>query len=389
MNPQTAELRQQFENTFGAGGRIHVVRSPGRVNLIGEHTDYNDGFVFPMAIEPEFRIVFRQRVDGRVRLSSTHKPREVVDFSVNERIERGQPQWANYPKGVAAEMLAAGIPLVGMDALVTNTLPVGGGLSSSAAFEVGTALAFLTLAGTEMDAGRIALLCKKAENEYAGVPSGIMDQTIVAAGRVGHAMLLDCRDLSKQFIPLDSAELRVVIANSMVKHELSGGEYAERRHQCEEAVAFFRKADPDVKALRDVTMTQVEAAKGQLSDVVFRRARHVVGENARTSRAAVLLSQRKYEEAGQLMVQSHDSLRDDYEVSVPELDYLVEQAMTVKGVYGARMTGGGFGGCIVALAQPRAVDALSQHLNNVYPKKFNKQPGVFVTTATQGASLIE
>ena len=245
--------------------------------------------------------------------------------------------------------------------MISNTLPVGGGLSSSAAIEVATALALLAVTGlTDMDRGRIALLCQKAEHEYAGVPVGIMDQTAVAESKAGHAMLLDCRDQSKRFIPLDPNDLRVVIANSMVKHELNAGEYAKRRKQCEEGVAFFRKLNPDVKALRDVTQALLQSAvpdrnakpagSARPTEVVFRRCRHVVTENARAVEAAGELAKEKYERFGELMVQSHNSLRDDYEVSCPELDFLVEESLKVKGVYGARMTGGGFGGCIVALS---------------------------------------
>jgi galactokinase len=369
--------------------RVHVVRAPGRVNLIGEHTDYNDGLVFPMAIEPEVRLACRARDDAKVRLASTVFPDQLVEFSLETKIDRGEPAWANYSRGVAAELVGAGIPLIGMDALIGNTLPVGGGLSSSAAIEVGTLLALLTISGGEMDRGRMALLCQKAEHEYAGVPVGIMDQTAVASGKAGHAMLLDCRNLSKQFIPIDSRDLRVVIANTMVRHELSGGEYAQRRKQCEEGVSFFRRSDPKVRALRDVSMAQVEAAHGKLADVVFRRCRHVVTENARTTQAADLLAHQRYDEAGELMVQSHASLRDDYEVSCPELDFLAEEAGKVKGVYGARMTGGGFGGCIVALAQPRAVEALTEHLGKTYKARFNISPSVFATTATAGASVLE
>jgi galactokinase len=381
--------KRQFTDIFGTGGKVHVIRAPGRVNLIGEHTDYNDGFVFPMAIEPHVSLVCRARADGRVRLASTAYSGEIVEFSIEQKITRGEPAWANYPKGAAAELIAAGIPLAGMDALISNTLPVGSGLSSSAALEVGTARALLAIAGTDIDIQRLALLCQKAEHEYALVPSGIMDQTIVAAGKAGHAMLLDCRDLSKQFVPIDPAELLVVVANSMVEHKHAGGEYAQRRKQCEEGVAFFRKSNPQIKALRDVTMAQVQAAKGKLSEVVFRRCRHIVSENARTTEAAKQLADRGYEKVGELMVQSHNSLRDDYQVSVPELDFLVAEAMRVKGVYGARMTGGGFGGCIIALVQPRSAEALATHLTATYSAKFAKRPEIFATTATDGAKVIE
>jgi galactokinase len=334
-------------------------------------------------------ITCRARDDGRVRLASTAFPGQIAEFSVNGTITRGEPKWANYFRGVAAELIGAGIPLTGMDALISNTLPVGGGLSSSAAIEVGTALAFLTLAGETMDPARIALLCQKAEHEFALVPCGIMDQMIVSSARANHATLYDCRSGAKTYVPLDENEVRVVIVNSMVKHELSGGEYAERRHQCEEAVRFFQKDHPEVRALRDVTLKQLEAAKGKLADVVYRRARHVITENHRTVEAAQALTEKNYERAGELMVQSHASLRDDYEVSVPELDFLSDEAMKVKGVYGARMTGGGFGGCIVTLCQPRSVEPLMQQLTQVYQQKFGKAPAFYPTKATQGASVVE
>ena len=396
MDGAFTELKERFIETFGpapAGAeshKLHLIRAPGRVNLIGEHTDYNDGFVFPMAIEPEVRITCRAREDGRVRLASTVFTGQVVEFAIQGEIKKGEPSWANYSKGVAAELADAGVPLAGIDMLIANTLPVGGGLSSSAAIEVGTALALLAVTGlTDMDRGRIALLCQKAEHEYAGVPVGIMDQTAVASSKAGHAMLLDCRDLSKRFIPIDSRDLRVVIANTMVKHELTAGEYAKRRAECEQGVAYFKKKDGDVKALRDVTMGQLLAAQGDLPDLVFRRCRHVIGENTRATEAATLLAKQEYDDVGRLMGQSHQSLRDDYEVSCVELDFLVEQAMKVRGVYGARMTGGGFGGCIVALVQPRAVEPLAEHLTTAYQEKFKIVPTVFATTATAGASVIE
>ena len=291
---------------------------------------------------------------------------------------------------MVAELRAAGVPLSGADLLIANTLPVGGGLSSSAAIEVGTALALLLITGAEdMDRGRLALLCQKAEHEFAGVPVGIMDQTAVAASKAGHAMLLDCRDYSKRFIAIDARDLRVVVANTMVKHELSGGEYAKRRAECELGVAAIRKIKPEVKALRDATMALLDQVKGDISDVVYRRCRHIIGENIRTTEAAGKLARQAYEEVGELMRQSHNSLRDDYEVSSAELDFMVEEAGKVKGVYGARMTGGGFGGCIVALVQPRAVDSLVVRLKQVYEPKFGIEPSVFATTATAGAGTLE
>jgi galactokinase len=368
-----------------------MIRAPGRVNLIGEHTDYNEGLVCPMAIEPQVLLACRAREDGIVRLASTAFEGEVVEFSIEKKIERGQPTWANYFRGVAAELEGAGIPLTGMDVVIDNTLPVGGGLSSSAAIEVGTGLAFLTLAGLEMDRDRLALICQKAEHEYANVPVGIMDMMIVATAKAGHATQYDCRSAARQFVKIDPNDLRVVIANTMVKHELAGGEYAKRRRECEEGTAYFAKQHPgaSIKALRDVTMKMISEATGKLDDVILRRCRHVVSENLRTTEAVTALSRSKYERAGELMVQSHKSLRDDYEVSCAELDFLSEEAMKVKGVYGARMTGGGFGGCIVALLQPRAVEGLTGHLEQVYRAKFGIKPVVFATTAMAGASVLE
>ncbi len=384
-----SQYKERFAQLFGPGEKLRVVRAPGRVNLIGEHTDYNDGFVFPMAIESEVKVVCRLRNDETVKVASTVFPNEFVEFSLQKKIERTRPNWGNYVRGVAAGLIAAGIPLSGMDALICNSLPVGGGLSSSAAVEVSIARALLLLTGLTIDVNRLALICQKAEHEYPKVPCGIMDQMIVAAAKTGHAMMLDCRDLTKQFVPLDSKDLRVVIVNSMVKHELSDGEYAMRRRQCEEGVAILQRDHPTIKALRDVTGEQIESARNRMSEIVYRRCRHVVGENLRTIEMAQKLLMQHYDEAGELMVKSHNSLRDDYEVSCAELDFLVEQAMKIKGVYGARMTGAGFGGSIVVLAQPRCVNELRDYLHKGYTARFDRQPGVLMTTATAGASVLE
>ena len=236
----------------------------------------------------------------------------------------------------------------------------------------------------KMDAMRIALISQQAEHAFAGMPSGIMDQTIVAAGRAGHAMLLDCRDYSQKFIAIDPAELRVVITNSMVKHELTGGEYKQRREQCEAGAAFFQKSNSGVKALRDVTLEQIESAKSALGDLTYRRCKHVVTENARCTQFADLLTQQQYEQAGQLMLQSHVSMRDDFEITTAELDFLVEQAMSMKGVYGSRMTGGGFGGCTVTLVQPRHAEAFMAEIKRVYSGRYKLDADVFSTTATDG-----
>ena len=382
-----ATLKADFAKHFGSvdAGALRMIRAPGRVNLIGEHTDYNDGFVFPMAIEPQVIFVCRARADSKIVVRSSLFPGQAAEFSLDGKQGRGEPKWSNYVRGPVALLLERGIPLVGMDCLIVNTLPMGGGLSSSAAMEVGTTRAMLTLAGQTLDATAIAQLTQKAEHIYADVPCGIMDQTVVTSGRRGYAMLLDCRDNSKQFVPLDANDVTVVVVNSMVKHELSGGEYAQRRQQCETGVAHFQKADASIKALRDVTMPQVLSAQASLGDVVFRRCRHVVGENQRCLDFADDLKAARYEHAGTLMVQSHDSLRDDYEVSTPELDFLVATSVGMKGVYGSRMTGGGFGGCTVSLVVPRFVEAFITGIRAAYEAKYRINPVAFATTATDGA----
>ena len=382
-----AQLTAAFTAAFGPGPAPVIVRSPGRVNLIGEHTDYNDGFVFPMAITPHVLLAGRKRDDDRVVVRSTLFEGDAVEFTLNEPIAPGDPDWGNYVRGPAAVLKAKGVPLVGMDCLITNTLPPGGGLSSSAAMEVGTSRLLMALAGEDMDALTLALLCQKAEHDYAGVPCGVMDQTIVAAGRAGHAMLLDCRSHTPTYFPL-TQDATVVIVNSMVKHALTGGEYAERRRQCEAGVAYFAKNDPKVKALRDVTPRQVEAAKADLDDVTFRRCRHVTTENERCLRFAEDLKAGDYAAAGRLMVASHASMKDDYEITVPELDSLVDTAVTLDGVYGSRMTGGGFGGCTVSLVKPAAVDGFLERIKAEYKDKYGIDAVAFATEAADGTAVV-
>jgi galactokinase len=383
------DAQRLFARHFGDHGRIHVVRSPGRVNLIGEHTDYNDGFVCPMAIEPAMYFAFRNREDALVNVVSSLDPDDVARFDVNRRPERVEKHWSNYVRGPVAQLIGAGVPLQGIDVAIVNTLPAGSGLSSSAALEVGMAISLLTLAGDTMNSKRVALLCQKAEHEFPKVPCGIMDQMIVAGGREGHAMLLDCRTMEQKFLPLESRDLRVVICNSMVKHALEDGGYEARRRQCEQGVEILKRDNPKVTHLRDVSPQIVDYAKNEMGDLVYRRCRHVTTEIDRCLKFADLLMQQRYEEAGDLMVKSHASLRDDYNVSTPELDFLVESAMQQKGVYGSRMTGGGFGGCTVSLVQPHAVEKFTTSVKAAFEKQFKLTPDVIVTTATGGASVIE
>ncbi|MFI5381503.1 MAG: galactokinase, partial [Tepidisphaerales bacterium] len=272
--------KAEFVRAFKLSDNLHVARAPGRVNLIGEHTDYNDGFVLPMAIEPQVWVVCRAREDGIVRIASTLFPGQFAQWSLNDKIEPGTPNWANYSRGVCAGLLATGIPLSGFDALLVNTLPMGGGLSSSAAIEVATACCFLAIGGLDIDMQRLAAICQWAEHKYAGMPCGIMDQTAVISSKAGHAMLLDCRDLSKDFFSIDAHDVRVVIINSEVKHELTGSRYADRRSECAEGVAKLKgRYGESIRALRDVSLDHVDESKALLGDIVYHRCRHVVSEN--------------------------------------------------------------------------------------------------------------
>lgn len=387
---EIARLRSKLEEVFGTStASAFAVRAPGRVNLIGEHTDYNGGYVCPMAIDRYARIVAVPRNDAVIRMHSLLAD-ETVEFSIAGEVPKTGPEWSLYAKGSAEAMrqrVKNGKITKGFDCVVDSNVPLGGGLSSSASFEVATALAVLTANNATMDRVELALGCQWAENTYPGVPCGIMDQFISAMGKARHAMLLDCRDQSMKHVPVGE-DVKIVISNSNVKHELTGGEYRERREQCEVAVRQIQKKHPNVQLLRDVTPEELEAAKSALGELAYRRSHHVVTEIARTVEFADSLTKRDYVRCGKLMLQSHASLRDDFEVSTAELDALVEIAQHVPGVYGARMTGGGFGGCIVALCQADAVNALTQAIDTEYPKRAGGQKATtFSSVASEGAQV--
>jgi galactokinase len=382
-----AETAQQFAKAYGRPPRW-IVAAPGRVNVIGEHTDYNDGFVLPMAIEHYAVMAADRPADGgnviQIRDASGAEP-VLVDLSVP--IAVGQPKWGNYPRGVIAGFLERGMTLAGLDVLLHSTVPLGGGLSSSAALEVATATLLETAAGKKLDSVEKALLCQKAENDFAGVPCGIMDQFVSIMGRANHLLLLDCRSRKTELVPMSDASVALLIVNTNVRHELTGGGYAQRRIQCETAAKIL-----GVPALRDVTAERLESARNKMDEVVFRRARHVIGEIERTVLAAEGVRASNWPSVGQLMYASHDSLRDDYEVSCKELDVVVEIAgeIGVKGgIYGCRMTGGGFGGCTVALVKTELVEAISQQIAVDYKKRTKIEATIFVSRPAAGAMVIK
>ncbi len=382
-----AQAAAEFTKAYGRAPQW-IAAAPGRVNLIGEHTDYNDGFVLPMAIERYTVIAAAPTTDGstRIRLRTTGG-QPPAEFDIAYPLAPApKGSWHNYPMGVIVGFFARGVNLVGFDALIQSNVPLGGGLSSSAALEVATATLLETMTGKSMDPMQKALLAQKAEHEFAGVPCGIMDQAISVMGREGHALLLDCRSYETELVPLTDPAVTVLIINTNVKHELTGGEYAQRRSQCEEAAGKL-----GVRSLRDADTALLTAKRAELSDVVFRRARHVMGEIERTTLAAAAARAADWASFGKLMYASHNSLRDDYEVSCAELDAVVEIAEGIGeagGVIGCRMTGGGFGGCAVALVQTSVVTAISAKLAVEYEKRTKIKPTLFVTRPAAGATVL-
>ena len=381
LDAQSCQAR--FTEHFGRAP-AGIVAAPGRVNLIGEHTDYNDGFVLPIAIERETMAAFAPRDDGMIHLASLVAD-EPAEIYLNAPIAPGEPAWANYCRGVVAGVIGYGIRLTGADILFDSDVPLGGGLSSSASLEVATALALLGGDKAGLADEKIAKLCQQAEHEFAGTPCGIMDQSIAIMGQAGRALLLDCRSGAVRQIPFDNPELVLLVADTQVKHELSDGGYAARRQQCYDAAEKM-----GIKMLRDTDHEAVAAAgaDGTLTDKEFMRARHVVGEIERTLEAVGALEAGDYERFGHLMVASHNSLRDDYEVSCEELDAIVELACECEGVFGARMTGGGFGGSAIILAAAANAEAVTQTVRDGFAAKFGNPCPIFATRAAQGARCL-
>lgn len=377
-----------FAKRYGVQPDV-VVRSPGRVNLIGEHTDYNEGFVMPVATEQGFWVAAGRRADGLLSARSEDLGEEGTwDLSQPAPAHKGL--WSSYVRGVAAVLRGAGHAIGGTNLLIGGDLPVGSGLSSSAALEVGVAMALLTAHDQGAMVGdrvNLAHLCRKAEHEYAGVPCGIMDQYACLMGQEDHAILLDCRDICHELIPMPAA-WRIVILDTQVRHSLASGEYALRQRDCRVAVEQAGRAlGRQLKSLRELDEAALASVTGQMDAVTLKRARHVVTENARVVAAGEAFRTGDGARAGQLMYASHVSLRDDYEVSCRELDLLVEIALGVEGVYGARMTGGGFGGCAVALASPAGAEKLQAAVADQYSAKQPKAARVILTRASDGAKV--
>ncbi|MEZ4729168.1 MAG: galactokinase [Caldilineaceae bacterium] len=377
-------LVEAFQEHFQEAPTAMAV-GPGRVNLIGEHTDYNDGFVLPVALKRDVRLVFRPRTDRHVRLYSVEYD-GWFDFALDEMAYNDSILWSNYIQGVAWSLAEAGLQLTGMDAVVSGNVPKGSGLSSSAALEIATAHAFMYAAnqGDKLTGPQVAKAAQRAENQFVGVNCGIMDQFISMLGQENHALLIDCRSLEYQLVPFPE-NAALVIGNTKASRSLAGSAYNQRRQECEDGVARLQTVLPGIKALRDVSSEQLEAHKDLLSPVIYRRCRHVVSENERVLQTVAALQRDDLTEVGRLMNASHESLRDDYEVSSEALDVMVEAMRSAPGCYGARLTGAGFGGCTVALVEPGAEQAVADIIYEKYPKATNIWPEVYTTRASNGA----
>jgi len=381
-----------FRTAFNAEPAL-VARAPGRVNLLGEHVDYNDGWVLPAAIDRAAYVAAAPCSSALVSLAAPDL-NESTSFRTmgleHKQDAFGQPlpRWAHYPAGVAWSLEQRGLAVGGLDAAVASSVPVGAGLSSSAAVEVAFAVAWQHLGGWALPPLDLARACQRAENEYVGVQSGLMDQFASACGRAGHALLLDCRTLDWQALPLP-AGVSVVVADSGVRRELAGGEYNLRREQCQAAVVALRDAlgDPALRALRDVSLEDFNRHASQLDPLVARRARHVVQECERMRRAPALLQAGRLADFGALMNDCHRDLRDLYEVSTPELDVLAETAQGLEGCYGARLTGAGFGGCTVNLVAARAAEEFARRLSAAYAAATGRAAEIYVCAASDGAGI--
>jgi len=377
-------IRQRFAEIFG-GEPVAVVRAPGRVNLIGEHTDYNDGYVLPVAIDRSVLVAGAPRDDRQVVIYALDFG-ESVEFSLDDVRHDQAKTWSNYQRGVAYFLEERGIKLPGLNAVVTGDVPIGSGLSSSAAVEVSMAYTWQVLTGFKLSRVELALLCQRAEQEFVGMNCGIMDQFVSALGQRDHALLIDCRSLHYQPVPLP-AEAAVVVADTMKRRGLLDSEYNTRRQECEEGVRILQRYLPEARSLRDISAAQFVEYKAQLSEKVRKRCRHVIYENERVLRGVAALRAGDLDAFGWLMNESHSSLRNDYEVSCPELDIMVKAAWKVDGVYGSRMTGAGFGGCTVSLVAEEAIEDFQIQVAAAYEEATGIVPQIYVCRAEDGVAV--
>jgi len=378
-------MRERFAGRFGGACQV-IARAPGRVNLIGDHTDYNDGFVLPIATQQALRIAGAARDDSILRVYSADRNEERT-WPIGSWTSGDHPGWTAYVAGVAELLLGGATSAGGCDLLIESTIPTGGGLSSSAALEIGVGLAISEVNDIRLPPTDLIDLCRRVEHEFAGVHCGLMDQTASLLAEAGTALLLDCRSREIRHIPCELADHVFVVVDSGIRHELADGEYSRRQEECLRAVDYLQISLPEIHALRDVSTELLELHVMDMDPLPAARARHVVSENERTLAAADALERGEPRRFGRLMTESHRSLRDDYQVSCPELDMLARLMTDMDGMLGARMTGGGFGGCVVALAEQTAVPWVKERLATQYQTPAGEAPKVICASPSSGASI--
>ena len=378
------DLANKFASVYGAPPKIFS--APGRVNLIGEHTDYNEGFVLPMAINRRTYVAAAPRTDERVRVRTLDLD-DSAEFALDQPTTQIEKKWLVYVAGTAWVLRRRQFRLCGADLMIASNVPIGGGLSSSAALEVAVGKALVSIAGTEIDPVTLALACQEAENVFVGARCGNMDQLTATLGQRDHALLIDCRSLQTKEIKLNQLDVQIVVCNTNVKHELASSAYNQRRAECEQGVKILKQKLPSIASLRDVSIQDFAALENDLPEPIRRRCRHVITENERTLRAAEACARGDKIELRRLMKLSHESLRDDYEVSCFELDTIVELAWSHPAVFGARMTGGGFGGCSVNLVAPQEVSNFGEFITDGYWKATGLKPEIFVVKADEGVCV--
>lgn len=380
------ELIDQFIELYGGGEKgVRVFEAPGRINLIGEHIDYNGGHVFPAALTFTNTVIARPNGTDTINMAVTSLP-DRVSADINKLEEYKELNWGNYQCGVAHVLKEAGYPIVGCDLYYHGTVPYGAGLSSSASIEVATAIALANLGGREqLDMKEIALLCQRAENEYVGMNCGIMDQFVSALGKKDHAILLDCDTLDYQYVPLSLGDYTIVITNTNKPHKLTESQYNERRSQCETALAIINAHGGEYRYLCDMGMEDLTGYRTYFGDeTVYKRARHVVSEDERTLRAMDCLQKGDLAAFGRLLCEAHVSMGDDYEATGKELDTLFELAMEADGVIGSRMTGGGFGGCTISIVHKNRVEAFKEKVREGYARIIGYEPSFYISDIGEG-----
>lgn len=385
VNPH--RVRSEFAARFGNADGVRLFRAPGRVNLIGEHTDYNEGFVLPCAIDRDTVVAARPR-EGSVISTYSINLQEEGSFDLEHPQEIRKGYWLNYVEGTARLLKRKNFRIGGADFVLESDVPGGAGLSSSASLEMSVATALVRLGNQPIDRKRMALACQEGEHEYTGAMIGIMDQFISAFGEEGKALLIDCRSLETISIPVDLEHFSLLICDTGVKHDLAASSYNDRRNECKEAVKILSKFIPGIHSLRDVSEAKLRAFGNELPHVFFRRARHVITENTRTLAAAQALRDGNFNILSELMYASHESLKNDYEVSAPELDLLVDTAHSIPGVFGSRMTGGGFGGCTVSFVERGREKEFSFGMQTAYKEGFGRDLSIYNVMIIRGAEEI-